>query len=1127
MKLRSLKSTLGILLVSLFAIGPALVSAQQVPPSNGQSEQTDSVPWPTLDLVRAYLAQVEAPNSLESPRKDELIGQYRAAIADLEAAAQAQTQTKAFDDDRIAAPQRLADIRQEMTTMAAAPADADLSGDLNELETRLSNIRQEFDSARTERDTLTSEASRRTERLSALPSLIAARRDEIRNLGASANTAPQGDALTTEFAAQVVAAAKRKRLEAELRLLEAEQSSYTARAENLTARRERADRLTTRLSRQVDALQQEVTRVRAAQAEAQAQESRSQAEELPKALSDAATENALLAEKLAAVQRQIGDVSQRRTEAQTRLGALRTRLETFEAPNGDIELDRWFGIRLRNELARLPNAREMRLAARRLQTEIGSIRREQFELNDTLLNVSGNVDARIEELLEASPRRNERIEAAADSIARQQLNALRSLDAAYNELLSVTLELAAALEQTSNEVEQFENFIERRILWVRSDDALTVQSFSIAYEGVLDVANPNNWTALPSAALNQLRSQTLRHVGALLLALGLLLVAPRLRNKARNLQISKSAPVRQRMVRTLLALGALIAASLAMPAVLVVLAQFCFAIDVDWVFATPFGAALLALAILLFAVQLVVGLCRAGGVGEHDLRWPSDARKRTMRVLRAWTPFAVVAAAGRYFFVYAQTSPGASEAARLFIMAWLLMLPWIAWRLIRRDTPIMRAFWGTDRSTWAFRIWPLISFAAIVGPFALAAAAALGYTYTAMQLSQRISASILAIIALILARAILRRWLILQRRQLAVEQLRAAQAKATSGAEAVSDIPPIQIASDSIDLAVIGEQTARLVRVGTILVLVAGLLVIWANLLPALGILQDIRIEALKLTLGDVLAAIIAGALTFIFARNAPGLLEISVLRRLPLDAGGRYAVSSLSRYVIVLAGVIAAGAALGLKWSSVQWLAAAATVGLGFGLQEIFANFVSGLIILFERPLRVGDTVTVGSLTGTVTKIRIRATTILDWDRKEIIIPNKDFITTQLVNWTLTDSILRVILNVGVAYGSDTELVEKLLLKIAKENSIILNEPKPQVLFREFGDSALTFELRVFLPSIDNFVTIRHNVNRAIDREFKAHGIEIAFPQRDLHIRSIPAALAQSIAAQTRPHVASESSEQ
>ncbi|WP_145198055.1 mechanosensitive ion channel domain-containing protein [Planctomycetes bacterium Poly30] len=255
------------------------------------------------------------------------------------------------------------------------------------------------------------------------------------------------------------------------------------------------------------------------------------------------------------------------------------------------------------------------------------------------------------------------------------------------------------------------------------------------------------------------------------------------------------------------------------------------------------------------------------------------------------------------------------------------------------------------------------------------------------------------------------------------------------------------------------------------------------------------------LTLGDVLLALIFLALTNVAVRNLPALLELALLQRLPLDGGARYAITTIVRYLILIVGVSAISGAVGIGWRQVQWLAAALTFGLAFGLQEIFANFVSGLIILIERPVRVGDIVTVGGTEGRVTQLRMRATTILDWDRREYLIPNKEFITASVINWTLTDPVTRVVIAVGVAYGSDTDLARKLLIEAAKECRQVMDDPVPSAIFRRFGDSTLDFDLRVYLANRDLWPTVIDELHSKIDKKFRSNGIEIAFPQRDVHV--------------------------
>jgi potassium efflux system protein len=255
------------------------------------------------------------------------------------------------------------------------------------------------------------------------------------------------------------------------------------------------------------------------------------------------------------------------------------------------------------------------------------------------------------------------------------------------------------------------------------------------------------------------------------------------------------------------------------------------------------------------------------------------------------------------------------------------------------------------------------------------------------------------------------------------------------------------------------------------------------------------------------LLGIAALVLTVVGARNVPGLVELGLLSRAGMDAASRYAVTSVLRYVIVAAGAVAGLGLLGLRWSQLQWMAAALSVGLGFGLQEIFANFVSGLILLFERPFRVGDVITVGDLSGRVTRIRTRATTILDFDNKEIVVPNKTFITGQLINWTLSDTTTRITIKVGVAYGTDPAAVHAVLRDAARENPRVLADPEPATWFLAFGASSLDFELRVFVANLSDRLAVQDEINGRVATLCAERGIEIAFPQLDVRVRDLPAA--------------------
>ena len=243
---------------------------------------------------------------------------------------------------------------------------------------------------------------------------------------------------------------------------------------------------------------------------------------------------------------------------------------------------------------------------------------------------------------------------------------------------------------------------------------------------------------------------------------------------------------------------------------------------------------------------------------------------------------------------------------------------------------------------------------------------------------------------------------------------------------------------------------------------------------------------------------------TLVAGRNLPGLMEISILEPLSVEPGSRYAVTKVSRYLIYTTGVLVTISMIGVSWGDVQWLVAAMGVGLGFGLQEIFANFISGLMILFERPIRIGDTVTVGEISGTVSRIRIRATTITDFDNKELVVPNKSFVTDPLINWTLSDPVTRVVIDLGIAYGSDTEQAHAIMTKVITDHPEVLDDPNPTVFFIGFGESSLDFQIRVFVSERIKRMPLKHDLHMALDKALREAGIEIPFPQRDLHLRSV-----------------------
>ncbi|MCW8996862.1 MAG: mechanosensitive ion channel, partial [Psychromonas sp.] len=403
--------------------------------------------------------------------------------------------------------------------------------------------------------------------------------------------------------------------------------------------------------------------------------------------------------------------------------------------------------------------------------------------------------------------------------------------------------------------------------------------------------------------------------------------------------------------------------------------------------------------------------------------------------------------------------------------------------------------------------------AVMIVPFiAIATLAIWGYFYASKVALFYYYVILLSIICALLLQQLGVRWLKIEQRRVSWQRRLEKRKERLQQDKSAHSV--VGEADESVfPLEEISEQSLTLLNLAVVIFLLVMISTLLSDSLLALQWMNDLTVwEVVTMTdtgnivevisLKALLSALIILGLSLFLSKNLPGFLELLLLHRLKMSAASIYATTTLLRYSVVVIGFLVTISTLGFHWSKLQWLVAALSVGLGFGLQEIFANLVSGIILLFERPIRVGDTITIQGLSGVVTRIDTRATTILDWDKKEIIVPNKSLLTEQLVNWSLSDASTRIILPVGVAYGSDVQLVKDLLIQAASECDGITQEPAPQALFLLFGASSLDFELRVFLPQVEGRSIIKDELNTRIEQLFKQHQIEIPFPQMDIHVR-------------------------
>lgn len=411
----------------------------------------------------------------------------------------------------------------------------------------------------------------------------------------------------------------------------------------------------------------------------------------------------------------------------------------------------------------------------------------------------------------------------------------------------------------------------------------------------------------------------------------------------------------------------------------------------------------------------------------------------------------------------------------------------------------------------------IVQFGLQIIPVGLVLLVALGYYYTALNLIQHLINSYIAWCVWWLIRQVIYRGITVSSRRLAhrrlEEKLRQKQAGFNDGSTS-DDVVVLNEKEEGLALNEVRSQLLRFADLFIWTALIGIFYYVWSDLVTVASYLREVTLwqqttttEAgtvtESITLFNLLVALVIVGITYVLVRNISGILEVLIFSRVNLSQGTPYTITTLLTYIFIAIGGAWAFATLGMSWSKLQWLFAALSVGLGFGMQEIFANFVSGIILLFERPIRVGDTVTINDVSGTVAKIRIRAITLIDFDRKEVIVPNKSFVTGQVINWALSNTMTRLVINVGVAYGSNLELVKKLLLQAANEQTTVLKDPEPRAYFLSFGASTLDHELRVYVAQLAERTNTIDALNRRINELFAENNIDIAFNQLDVFIKN------------------------
>ncbi|MGB7755767.1 MAG: mechanosensitive ion channel domain-containing protein [Salinisphaera sp.] len=1113
-----------VMLLCWLVLACGLVAASSAIAADSSDKPTDYAG--EVQHLKQQIEALKSRKDLADGAREHALKTYQHAISALQSAEADRKQTQKLRKEAADAPQQIDKVHRELANLdKPASLDKLTNMPLDELSSRADKLSTALSAAQADLSDLRDKLTRAAQRPEAVRQSLADARNKLQSL-ATDNTTGLGQASSVSAQAQsALTTARRDALNAEIERLQQELTGLDSHEQLLEARRSLAEAKAARLNESLARIQTALSREQKASAQSLRTASEDKLSELRSSLApitNAAQRNVELTHELAKVTQNNQALSQHQSNQRARVENLERRLNLVERQleigGGSVAL----GDVLRNQRRRLANPGLPFLSGSSSsdQPDISSADLQRFQLQQDRSELD-NPEAMADQLADhAGVKLSAGQRDSLINLLKQRRSILDLLIDAQGRYVDIGRDLKSLSQQYRDTLSSFNRLLDERLFWLPSFHAIRLDWPGRIAADLPWLLNPRSWKQAVSALMAGVVARPIwAGVGALLIALLIAIRRP-IRRTLRRLGEPVGNVSHDTVWLTLRA--TVITVLLSLPSILIFfLAAFLLrhAPDVSK-FGQAVSAAIFQLGFLLAFIEPFANLCRANGLADRHFHWPDSARRGLHRNLR-WVMIALIAPVVIISMTEAFDDDAKRETlGRAAFMFGELSIAVFAWRVLHpMRGALSDVMTADDGSPWRLGyLWlPL----ATGLPVALCGLAGLGYYYTALQLQSRFFYSIILLGGSVFVYSLIVRWLTVAERRLALARAlrkreEAREARATREAAAVSgESAPETLDGLEIDLVQISEQTRGLIKVVITLMIGSGLWLIWSGTLPALQLLNNINLwqyatrvdgqtQLINVTLGALLLSAAVMLVTALAGRNLPGFLEITVLRRFSMDAGSRYAMATLFQYAIVIFGLLVAVNLIGLQWSSVQWLIAAVGVGLGFGLQEIFANFVSGLVILFERPVRVGDTVTVGTLTGTVSRIRIRATTITDWDNKELVIPNKTFITETVINWTLTDDITRLVLKVGVSYDADADLVEKLIYEAIRAEPVALHTPAPSVFMVGYGDSAVLFEARVFYHDLYNLMPLQHALYRRIHALFDANGVEIVFPQQDLHIRSI-----------------------
>ncbi len=1106
-----------------FAIGLILVANLFLSPGPvGAQEKQPAAPEPlTVEKISALAQKVTDSADLDDETKKRAAELLQRANESVEKTRQLVEQTNAFQSAAKTAPTRANERKAEIDRLRSTPPmSVDESLSLAELEQQLSQLETEITKQKQSIGETDAEIANRTARRKSIRTRLAEIERELEQLQLQLiQPPPDGEPAPLTEARRMEMQANAERLRAESPALAAELAAYDAEdaVDALQLRRDESGLQLEIGQKVLVGLQELVQSRRVIEANKQITAAAEAAEsETNPLLRSIAQRNVELAERFKVLTEQIAKIEEQLTSAKaTRDYWNRTAKGAKEKVNA-IGLTDAIGAMLRQQKLSLPNSNRYQSNIDDRTQTIGDVQLQLLDLEDersrrrdpiATTDTEGTIERRAAEL------------AAKES---EQLSMLVRNQRTYFDKL---VELSSTEQEIINETNDYRNFIDERILWVRSGPPL--------YQAILPdreslwFLDREQWEDTTTAIRSDMVNNTISYLVVAIVFFVLVLSGRRFRTEIRSLGAAAENFSCTSLSPTIRAMSYTILVSLPWPMLFAFLAWRLSLFPNDNPIVQSIGQGFSSVAGVYLPLEFVRQVCQPKGLGHSHFNWSEKSVAIMRRSLRSFMliglPLCLVIA-----MLYSDgLRQGRDTLSRSLFIAAMIALSVFAGRVLHPQRGIFNAYLARRPSGWASRTQGVWYWLVVTAPLLLGAISFFGFAYTAYQLAWRFHATVVLFATLAIATAFLTRALLVHRRHLNIEtaqQRRLVRQESGEQNMEIVDIPTAEELRSQI------AQSLSLLRTLMVGIALIGIWMTWVDVLPALGFLEQRPIwRSIKtvsemetdkaggvrfvthdvvdnVTVADLAFAVIVAIGTVIGAKNIPGLLEIAVLKRLPIEPSVRYAIETVVSYIIVMIGMIIALSAIGVHWNQIQWMAAALTFGLAFGLQEMFANFVAGIIILVERPIRVGDIVTIDDVTGTVSRVQIRATTITNWDRKDYLVPNKDFITGRVLNWTLSNRFNRIVIPFGVAYGSDKEETVRQVLRVAIEHPLVVDDPAPTVTFEEFADSSLNYVLRCFI-SLDEMAArmqIVHDLHTAIDDAFRKAGIQIPFPQQDIHLRSV-----------------------